>query len=89
MTQQSLFAKGEWWEDDWQGMPDFKQDDLSPIKQIIVSFATWDDMHKFAELVRQTVTPDTQSIWYPKAEIETYSDKRYKDEPDIPSIHSD
>ena len=75
----TLFDKGEWWEDEWQGMPEFVQEDQSPTKQIIVSFASYDDMRAFGELIGQKLTPNTQSVWYPKAEIGRYADKRYVD----------
>ena len=75
----NLFEKGEAWEDDWEGMPEFEQQDLSPKKSISVHFANYDDMRKFAKLVSQTVTPETQSIWYPAAEIDRYANKCYVD----------
>ena len=34
----------------------------------------------FKKLIKQTVTDKTQSLWYPEAEIERYSNKRYIDE---------
>jgi len=65
------------WEEEWQGMPEFQMQDLSPVKSLIVHFATWDDMKAFAELVEQHLLKTTQSIWFPEAGIEKYVDKRY------------
>ena len=69
------------WYAEWQGMPEFLQEDLSPTKSVIVHFETLADLKAFSELVGQKITPNTQSIWYPEAEIGTYADKRYADEP--------
>ena len=64
-------------EEEWQGMPEFMMEDLTPIKSLIVHFATWEDMKAFAELVEQHLTKVTQSIWYPEAGITRMVDKRY------------
>lgn len=70
----------ELWEEHWGEMPEFEHKDLSPFKQVIVSFNNREDMAAFSKLVGQTITMKTQSIWYPAAEIGTYADKRYEDE---------
>lgn len=64
----------------WVGMPEFNQEDKTPYRQIIVSFASDQDALEFGLLIGQTVTPKTRSLWYPKAEIESYADKRYESE---------
>ena len=64
-------------ETEWTGMPDFEQEDLSAQRQIIVSFANNEDVKEFSKLMNQNITPKTRSIWYPKAEIESMSDKYY------------
>lgn len=76
-----LFETGDWWDDIWQGMPEFIHTDLEPWRSIRVHFATPDDMRAFAKLVGQPLTAKTQSLWYPEAEIGHYSDKRYADGP--------
>jgi hypothetical protein len=50
---------------EWGGMPAFHQDDLMPDKQVVVNFASAEDVAAFAELVGQSVTMATKSIWYP------------------------
>ena len=75
--QNSLFEVGEWWEEAWQGMPEFIQEDLEPFKTVYVHFKNRKDMDKFAKLVDQNLTTKTQSIWYPETEIVSYKDKRY------------
>lgn len=78
--QTFLFEQKEWWENYWQGMPEYKNQDLGPWKQVIVSFRNRSDMLKFADLIGQTITERTQSVWFPAAEIGRYSNKRYDDE---------
>ena len=75
-----FFDIPERWEDEWQGMPEFIQEDQSPFKTIFVHFENREDMLLFAELVDQRLTTKTQSIWYPEAKIDRYSDKRYVDQ---------
>lgn len=53
----------------WQGMPEFEQEDLSAFKSITVHFDSLDNLKNFAELVGQTITEKTKSIWYPKKRI--------------------
>lgn len=71
------------WRKEWVGMPEFDHEDLSPWKQIIVSFASRGDMLEFGKLVGQTVTPNTRSLWFPKAEIDRMVTKRYRYKPGI------
>ena len=54
------------WEEHWKGMPEFIQDDMMPVQQVIVSFKTRDDAKKFGEFVGQKVTYKTKSMWWPK-----------------------
>jgi hypothetical protein len=64
-------------EEEWVGMPEFKQEDKTSWKSIIVHFETYDDLKKFAVLVGQVLTPRTRSIWYPKAKI-SRMDEEYR-----------
>ncbi len=65
---------------EWQGMPEFDHEDQTAWKTLKVHFADEAAMKTFARLIGQTVTQDTRSIWYPKAEIGKIADKRYVDE---------
>ena len=81
--QISLFDASEIeedWKNKWQDMPEFCHEDLTSQEQIIVHFRNKEDRIAFSKLIEQTVTYRTQSIWFPKATIETYVDKRYTDE---------
>ncbi len=64
---------------EYQGMPEFEQEDLSPFKQLKINFASQKDIDTFAELIGQKITEKTRSIWYPKAE-KLSMDKVYVDE---------
>lgn len=65
------------WTEEWKGMPEFAQEDLAPVKSVIVHFASLADQAAFAKLVGQRIGHRTQSIWYPEAEIGHFADKRY------------
>jgi hypothetical protein len=73
--------------DAWKGMPEFRQDDLSPKYSIIVHFDGPENREKFSALIGQKLTDDTRSIWYPRAEIGHYADKRYVN-PDEATVES-
>jgi len=68
------------WRQEWQGMPEFAHEDLTPWKSVVVHFGSRADKDAFAKLVDQTVTDKTQSIWYPEAEIGHFANKMYVDE---------
>lgn len=61
----------------WKGMPEFSHDDLGAWKTVYVHFKTEEDYKAFARRVKQKLTPDTRSIWYPEAEIGRTADKVY------------
>lgn len=83
-SQTSLFGDElTAWHEHWQGMPEFVQEDLSPRKSVIVHFETYADLAAFAKLVGQRLTPKTQSIWFPEAEIGRMVDKRFVDASDL------
>jgi hypothetical protein len=77
--QVALIETGEKWEEEWRGMPEFVQEDLSPWKSIYVHFEKREDMERFAKVVKQKIGLNTRSIWYPEAEIGTIQTKRYVD----------
>lgn len=56
-------------ENEWTGMPEFEQENVfGAIKTLKVHFANEKDIAKFAHLMEQPVTMDTQAIWYPRQE---------------------
>ena len=64
--QPPLIEVEEWWQEEWQGMPEFVQGNLKPLKTIYVHFEDEEDMKAFSRLIGQKITVHTQYIWYPE-----------------------
>jgi hypothetical protein len=62
---------------EWDGMPEFQHEDKMAYQTIALHFKDRDAADAFAELVGQTITPQTRFLWYPDIEIEHYADKAY------------
>ena len=62
---------------EWQGMPEFAQDDKTAFRRVVVHFRDQTGVDAFAKLVKQHVTPETRFVWFPEIEIERYANKRY------------
>lgn len=62
------------YEELWQGMPEFEQEDMA-LRKINVHFMTQKDMDSFAELIGQTLTEKTRAIWYPERKFDQYGTK--------------
>jgi hypothetical protein len=73
-------TEGTLWGEHWHDMPEFTQDDLTPMYSITVHFEDENDLKEFAKLLNQTILPTTRSIWYPEAEIGRMANKRYRHE---------
>ena len=86
-AQSNLFGSNEDWKDEWVGMPEYEQKNFLPEFSIRVNFASYDDMRRFSELIQQTITTKTQSVWYPKQNKESLSNKVYVDENKISDLH--
>lgn len=78
----TLFLEFEHGETDalaeWEGMPEFKQEDKTAFRSIHVHFACQDHVDQFAALIEQNITDKTRMVWFPFIEIETYADKSYE-----------
>jgi hypothetical protein len=61
----------------WKGMPSYLQRDLEPYRTVYVHFENREAVAAFFKLMDQQYTPDTQMIWFPKAEIAKAHDKRW------------
>jgi len=56
-------------ESEWQGMPEFEQEDnLGAFSSITVHFTDAAAIEEFSQKIGQTVTSRTKFIWYPKQE---------------------
>ena len=64
---------------EWQGMPEFHQDDLTGIR-CIVHFENESDKNAFEDLIGQRIPNNTKSVWYPKKEWADMASLRYVDE---------
>ena len=64
---------------EWQGMPEFVQEDLSPYKTIYIHFEKKEDMEGFSKLVNQRITLKTKFIWFPKPKNISFMNKIYED----------
>ena len=69
------------WETEWKDMPEFVQENLKPAQSITIHFEDEADLKEFSELVNQSITSNTKSIWFPKPNTRKPSDYRYIDEP--------
>lgn len=57
--------------EEWKGMPEFEQENLfKGVHTLQIHFENKDDIVEFSNLIGQTVTDHTKSIWYPKKEHE-------------------
>ena len=52
-------------DEEWTGMPEFKQEKKEPFSKITIRFETEEDLQEFAKLIGQKLTPKTKSIWHP------------------------
>jgi ParB-like chromosome segregation protein Spo0J len=60
-------------EAEWKEMPEFKQDEKPPHREIIVRFSSEGDFIKFAKLIEQNLTEKTLSIWFPKQDQDQFN----------------
>jgi hypothetical protein len=66
------------WQKEWQGMPEFVQDDMKAISSVVVNFLTVEDMNAFSELIGKRITFTTKSVLFP---VQSTTKKMYVDEP--------
>lgn len=67
------------WKKEWQDMPEFVQEDLTPHQQIIISFNSDKDVKDFGKLINQKLTYKTKSIWFPETQRGKFKDYTYVD----------
>lgn len=78
--QLAFIDRDEWWKVEWHGMPSFCQDDIQPLKTLIVHFRVRDDLLNFSRLLGQRITQDTKTIWYPEMQRMQRNNLFYVDE---------
>ena len=79
-SQEILFDVPPHWEDQWNGMPEYKMGNTEPAQKITISFKSFDDVKEFGRLIGQRVTPQTDSLWFPKQDWIPPKTMRYVDE---------
>jgi len=52
--------------DEWNGMPEFENEDQGSFRKLVVHFKSQEDVDAFAELLGQKVFPRAQYIWFPE-----------------------
>jgi hypothetical protein len=76
-----LFGYEEFdWRKEWQGMPEFFQEDLMPYRVLNLRFRCEEDVQEFAKLMEQVITPKQKALWFPYAEPRRASHLRWVDE---------
>lgn len=64
-------------DEEWTGMPEYDSNNQGPYRQIMISFNNEEAVGMFAELLGQTVTNKTKSLWFPMAEQGSFTDEQY------------
>lgn len=62
---------------EWKGMPEYDQKDEEPWKTVFVHFKDQSGIDAFNKAIDEKIGPKTKYIWYPPAEIQFVSDKRW------------
>jgi hypothetical protein len=65
---------------EWNDMPEFVMEDLTPYRVINVRFRNAEDVAEFEKLMAQRITEKQKTIWFPYAEPRRTSHLRYVDE---------
>ena len=66
---------------DWDGMPEFVQEDVQAYAKITVRIRDEADLKKFAEIMNQpSITTKTKAVWYPQLDRNRNSLLRWMDE---------
>ena len=63
---------------EWDGMPEYVNEDETGLQSIVVHFKTEEAVRDFAELVKQKITDKTKSLWFPQEEETDLASKGYK-----------
>jgi len=63
--QQQLFDNPPAWTEHWQGMPEYKMQDITPIRSLQIHFKTQADVVAFQQATGLRITSETKSLWFP------------------------
>jgi hypothetical protein len=90
-VQSSLFNNQDEflvWKEHWKDMPEFKQEDNMPYQKITMNFTKEEDVKAFAELIGQKITYKTDTLWFPKLNLEKPSNFIYTDESNLSDLRN-
>jgi ParB-like chromosome segregation protein Spo0J len=73
---------------EWEGMPEFYQEDKTAFRSVMIHFADQNAVDDFSKLVQQDITERTKYLHFPKWEEEKYIDKGYRTEDEEESDES-
>jgi ParB-like chromosome segregation protein Spo0J len=62
---------------EWEGMPEFEQNDKMAFKTLAVHLKDQDAVDEFARIIDQKIGAKTRFVWFPLIEIKTHVDKRW------------
>lgn len=63
--------------DEWQGMPEYENEDKTAFRTIHVHFKNQEDVDVFADAIGQELSDKTDGIWFPKIGIQKLGGLRY------------
>lgn len=69
-------------DEEWLGMPNFKNEDQTSHRHIVVHFRNDDDVREFEKRIRQEVTDKARFLWFPPKPRTVFADKRYGNKKD-------
>lgn len=79
-AQQVLFETGDSWEELWWGMPEYVMGDARPLYRVTVNLFTVEDLVEFGRRLDMPITTRTDTITFPKENVDKPRDWVYTDE---------
>jgi len=64
--------------DEWKGMPEFKNEDKTAFRSIIIHMEDQDAVDALSKLLQQPITEKTQALYYPKNIVDKIRHLAYK-----------
>ena len=59
----------KYWKSQWQGMPEYTQNNANSFRTITMKFRNEEDYNDFSQKIGQEITEKTKSIWHPKLNV--------------------
>jgi hypothetical protein len=67
--QESLFDNPPAWTEHWEGMPEYRMRDITPVKSLTIHFANHENYEEFKGVTGLSLTAQTKSAWFPQKTI--------------------